>query len=119
MFGLHAVSAETQFELNKEACDKLQKADDTLNKVYQQILAKYQSDKIFTSQFVNAQKKWINFRDAFVASKYIPQYQDNYGSVFPMCQCLFLEDVTNDRIKQLRVWLNGIEEGDVCIGSVK
>jgi uncharacterized protein YecT (DUF1311 family) len=113
------VMAETQYELNKAACDQLQQADNSLNKVYKQILSNYKDDTVFINQFVTAQKKWIEFRDAYVASVYIPQNRDSYGSVFPMCQCYFLEHITSDRIKQLRVWLDGVTEGDVCIGSVK
>lgn len=113
------VLAETQLELNQEACNQLQKADDSLNKVYNQILANYKNDAVFIHQFVTAQKKWIEFRDAYVASMYVPQYKDTYGSVFPMCQCYFIEKVTTDRTRQLQIWLDGVGEGDVCTGSVK
>ncbi|CEG57064.1 lysozyme inhibitor LprI family protein [Legionella fallonii] len=116
---LSPASAETQYELNKAACDQLQKSDNSLNKVYQQVIARYKDDQTFISQFTTAQKKWIAFRDAYVASMYIPQYKESYGSVLPMCQCYMLEHITLDRIKQLQVWLDGVAEGDVCVGSVK
>lgn len=45
--------------------------------------------------------------------------QPKYGSVYPMCAALFLKELTEERTEKLRVWLNGIEEGDVCSGSVK
>ena len=113
------VIAETQYELNKAACAQYQKADDSLNNAYKQILSKYKDDGVFINQFVTAQKKWVGFRDAYVASVFVPQYKDTYGSVFPMCQCYLMEQITTDRVKQLRVWLDGVAEGDVCIGSVK
>ena len=115
---LNPLMAETQYELNKAACDQLKQADNDLNKVYQQVLSGYKNDKVFINQFITAQKKWIEFRDAYVASMYIPQYRDNYGSIMPMCQCYFIEKITTDRTKQLRVWLDGVTEGDACIGSV-
>ena len=31
----------------------------------------------------------------------------------------YLDELTKSRIKTLKVWLDGIEEGDVCSGSVK
>lgn len=111
--------AESQYDLNKTACEQLKKADDALNNVYQQVIARYKEDRVFINQFTTAQKKWIAFRDAYVASMYIPQYTESYGSVLPMCQCYMLERVTLDRIKQLKVWLDGVTEGDVCMGSVK
>ncbi|RUR17741.1 DUF1311 domain-containing protein [Legionella sp. km535] len=110
--------ADTQFDLNKEACEALKKADNELNQVYQQVLVKYKSDKVFIDRFVSAQRKWIEFKDAYVDSMYVPEYQDTYGSVLPMCHCYFIEKITEDRTKQLKVWIDGIDEGDVCTGSV-
>ena len=36
-----------------------------------------------------------------------------------MCEASYLDELTKSRIKTLKVWLDGIEEGDVCSGSVK
>ena len=40
-----------------------------------------------------------------------------YGSVFGMCQCSSIEEITTGRIKELEQWTEGIEEGGVCTGS--
>ncbi len=109
--------AQTQMELNQDACNQLKQADKKLNQVYQQILADHQDDKIFINHFKEAQRKWVAFRDAYADSMYIPEYAQNYGSVMPMCQCYFLENNTNERIKQLKLWIDGVEEGDSCVGS--
>jgi hypothetical protein len=45
--------------------------------------------------------------------------QTVYGSVYPMCVSFFLKELTEERIEKLNVWINGIEEGNVCSGSVK
>lgn len=113
-----AAQADTQLQMNTAACNEMNNADATLNQVYKNVLAKYKDDELFTNKFIAAQKKWMEFRDAYVDSMYIPENRDSYGSVFSMCQCNFLENIINDRVKQLQVWLNGIEEGDVCTGSV-
>ena len=42
-----------------------------------------------------------------------------YGSVFPMCWSMALTSLTNERIEKLKIWLTGIEEGDMCSGSIK
>ena len=109
--------AQTQMELNQTACSELKQTDQQLNRVYQQVLAAHQDDKLFINHFKDAQRKWVAFRDAYTDSMYIPEYYKNYGSVMPMCQCYFLENITKDRIKQLKVWVDGIEEGDACVGS--
>jgi uncharacterized protein YecT (DUF1311 family) len=51
-----------------------------------------------------------------VADKELNQiYQ--YGSVYPMCANNELEAMTRKRIEELRAWLKGTQEGDVCAGS--
>jgi hypothetical protein len=45
--------------------------------------------------------------------------QAAYGTVYPMCHCNALQTLTDERTKQLKVWLQGFPEGDVCSGSVK
>jgi uncharacterized protein YecT (DUF1311 family) len=114
--GFNAI-AQTQLELNQSACDELKQADSQLNKIYQQVLSAHQDDQIFISRFKEAQRKWVEFRDAYTESMYIPEYNNTYGSVLPMCQCYFVEHLTNERIKQLKVWIDGVEEGDSCVGS--
>ena len=48
--------AESQYDLNKTACEQLKKADDALNNVYQQVIARYKEDRVFINQFTTAQK---------------------------------------------------------------
>jgi len=36
-----------------------------------------------------------------------------------MCWSMELTGLTQERTQVLKVWLDGIEEGDVCSGSVK
>jgi hypothetical protein len=49
-----------------------------------------------------------------------PNYGPNwYGSIQPMCESGYLEKLTRERIKTLKEWLFGEEEGDACIGIVK
>ena len=111
------VAAQTQMELNQSACGEFKEADYKLNQVYQKIITAHSTDKIFINHFKEAQRKWVAFRDAYVDSMYIPEYYTTYGSIRPMCQCYFIEKITKERIKQLQLWTNGVEEGDACIGS--
>nr|WP_255665410.1 lysozyme inhibitor LprI family protein [Legionella sp. 16cNR16C] len=109
--------AETQSEVTEDACQQFKTIDASLNTIYKRILHSYQDDKTFIPSFVTAQKKWLAFRDAHLDSLY-PNERDN-GSVSPMCRCLALYQLTKARVEQLKLWDEGVEEGDVCSGSIK
>ena len=112
--------AQTQSEMNSDEYQKYIKADKELNQVYGQILKDYKNDPVFISKLKIAQNLWIKFRDAEMNALF-PENdkQLNYGSVFPMCWNIHLTSLTKERIKTLKIWVIGIEEGDVCSGSVK
>ncbi len=109
--------AQTQVEMNDEAQENYIKADKELNQVYQQILKEYKDDKVFINKLKIAQRSWIKFRDADMEAMYPDEAEQ--GSVFPACWFMALESLTKERTEKLRIWLDGIEEGDVCAGSVK
>lgn len=112
--------AQTQSEMNDAACAKYKTADAEMNTVYRQVLNKYKSETVFLAKFKAAQRAWIAFRDAHLESLYPePDKLQAYGSVYPVCRCRVLTDLTAERTKQLKQWLDGAEEGDVCSGSVK
>lgn len=58
------------------------------------------------------------FRGAEMNMKF-PDYQNYYGSILIMCKCEYYKQLTNERVSTLKVWFNGIEEGDGCSGSFK
>ena len=111
--------AQTQGEMNQNAYNDYQKADKELNAVYNAILKEYKSDTAFIRNLKIAQRFWVQFRDAEVNAKFPDEPDKSYGSVEPMCCSIYLTDLTNQRITELKVWLDGIEEGDACNGSVK
>ncbi|WP_417888187.1 lysozyme inhibitor LprI family protein [Zunongwangia sp.] len=111
---------QTQHEMNKNASEEYKKSDIELNKVYQKILTEYKSDSIFIDRLKKTQRIWISYRDSELEMKFPAENkQAEYGSVYPMCVSLFLKELTEERTEKLQVWLNGIEEGDMCSGSVK
>lgn len=114
--------AETQLELNACASEMYQKEDEELNRVYQEVLKRYKDDSVFIQKLQKAQQAWIKFRDAQFDAMF-PQAlnsrgQYNYGSVFPMCTGLYKARLTHLRVEELRLWLDGTDEGDVCSGSL-
>jgi len=108
---------QNQNELNSNANKQYKSSDSKLNSVYKQILKVYSTDATFIKNIKTAQNLWIKFRDAELKMKFPENYSN--GSVQPMCTSLYLTDMTNDRIRTLRIWLDGIEEGNVCSGSVR
>jgi uncharacterized protein YecT (DUF1311 family) len=113
-------TATTQLEHNQCATSHLKAVDDEMNRVYQAILSKYKADREFLAKLRNAQRAWLAFRDAELEARFpFKDKQSHYGSVYPMCSNLFLVERTQERIKQLREWLDGVEEGEVCAGSVQ
>jgi uncharacterized protein YecT (DUF1311 family) len=111
---------QSQAQMNQEADAAYRKADQELNRVYQQILKEYRTQTAFLQSLKTAQKLWVQFRDAEMKARY-PATNSlvEYGSFFPVCYSNGLEELTKTRTKQLRLWLTGIPEGDMCNGSVK
>lgn len=114
------VLAQTQGDLDADATADLTKADAELNQVYQQVLKEYADDPLVVTKLRAAQRAWIALRDAEIDATY-PHAQEPgyYGSVFPMCLATRKAELTRDRTRQLRRWLTGVQEGDVCAGAVK
>jgi uncharacterized protein YecT (DUF1311 family) len=115
--------AQTQSTLNINSTAQFESADNELNTTYQQILKLYQDDPLFINKLRATQHAWIQFRDAELEALYPIQENENprfkYGSVYPMCYALAKTDLTRTRIKEMRNWVSGIPEGDVCSGSIK
>lgn len=110
-------SAQTQAGMNASAAKDFREADKQLNEVYQQILKDYKADTAFIRRLKISQRLWLQLRDAEMDMKFPARY--TYGSVEPMCWSSYKTGLTIRRIKHLKEWADGIEEGDVCSGSVK
>jgi uncharacterized protein YecT (DUF1311 family) len=116
----HVPQAQTQAQMNRDACDEYRKADVEMNSVYGQILKSYERDTPFIEKLKKAQRAWLLFRDAHLESLYPAQDKlAAYGSVNEMCRCTVLAELTSQRTKVLKRWVTGVQEGDVCSGSIK
>ena len=110
---------QTQTELNEAEHGKYLYVDKELNSIYQRIIQEYKGDPVFIKNLKTSQKIWIKFRNAEMKMKYPDRKPGYYGSVQPMCWSVYLTELTQERIKVLKLWWEGIGEGDVCAGSVK
>lgn len=111
---------QTQSEMNQEAFAYYKEKDAELNLVYNKILKEYGNEKDFIINLKKAQNIWIQFRDAEIAMRFPKEDKLlHYGSVYPMCKSYILAEMTEQRTNKLKVWLEGIEEGEVCLGTIK
>jgi uncharacterized protein YecT (DUF1311 family) len=110
-------TAQTQRDLNDSSGKESANAERELNATYQGILKKYADDPAFIGRLRTAQRAWLRFRDAQLQMRFPPSNQP--GSVAPMCYASYKAELTQARARELKVWLDGIEEGDVCAGSIK
>lgn len=109
---------QTQSKLNEQAATELKNADAELNRIYKLIIEHNSADAEFVRNTKNTQRIWIQLRDAQMKMKYPDRKDGYYGSVYPMCRYTYLTSLTNERIKTLKEWLDGEEEGDVCRGTI-
>lgn len=111
---------QTQDEMNQEAFNHYKEKDAKLNLVYNKILKEYGNEKDFIINLKKAQNIWIQFRDAEMAMRFPKEDKlFHYGSVYRMCRNYILAEMTEERTNKLKVWLDGIEEGEVCLGTIK
>ena len=111
--------SQTQLEVNEAEHKKFLKADKELNQVYQTIIKEYKGDTVLIKNLKVSQRLWIQFRDAEMKMMYPDREPGYYGSIHPMCWSIYKTDLTNERIKKLKIWLAGQEEGDSCSPSIK
>jgi len=111
--------AQTQLAMNQCAGQELRAADAELNRIYKKLQETYAGDPAFLEKLKLAQRAWIAFRDAGLAAKFPSTNKSDYGSIYPMCASQYLSGFTRKRIADLKVWLDGVQEGDACAGSVR
>jgi len=105
--------------MNTEMNKRYFKAEEELNKVYNEILEDYKDDSTFIDKLKISQRIWIKFRDSEFEMKFPEsEKQFHYGSVFPMCASHYLESLTLERLEKLNDWIEPAPEGDICNGSI-
>lgn len=88
------------------------KADQELNRVYQQVLKKYAKDKDFIQRLKKAQRAWLKFVHLHWQT-YYPRSAEHTGSAWGFCSASLITDVYLERIEQLKALLIRYE-GDIC-----
>ena len=114
--------SQTQSKMNETENDKLIKSEKRMATVLKQINVLYADSPVFLKKLRISQTCWEKFRDAHLDALY-PDLNNNtlqeYGSVFPMAYAMEKRNLTEQRIKELMLWINGVPEGTLGAGSVK
>lgn len=113
------LGAQSQATMTNQACAESQRVDAALNRVYRAVLIDYSDDTRFIARLRAAQRAWVTYRDAHVAALFpAADPQSEYGSSYSMCRCQELTTLTQARVDELQRWADGVEEGEVCAGSI-
>jgi len=119
VIGSQLLFAQSQSQMNNEAYKSYKKTDDELGIIYQKIIIKYKNNVEFINALRASERLWIQLRDAEIKMRFpAKDPRLEYGSVYPMCVNIYLENITKTRISYLKEWLQSSDEGDVCSGSV-
>lgn len=102
-------NAATQTDMNSCAEGALKNTDAELNNVYREIIARLKGNDETKQLLIASQRIWLQFRDAECAFATNAAKQ---GSIYPMLVQNCRRDMTQDRVKALKVYLN-CEEGDM------
>ena len=100
---------QTQLEMNDCAGQSFKRSDAELNLVYNDIRTRLASEQDTLDLLVAAQRGWIVFRDAECA---FSTSGVKTGSVYPLIHAICLDQLTQDRIADLKHYLS-CAEGDM------
>ncbi len=90
-----------------------------MDRILAEILNRFSDDNRFIEKLKASQKAWRAYRDAHLEALYpADDKMLAYGSAYRHCRQIALAELTSERIKYLRRWLQGVPEGDVCAGSL-
>lgn len=114
------VAPASQVEENENAAQELKATEEKLAAVLQQVRETYKGDTKFLRALEKSQVAWANYRDAQL-NLVFPNRDERlgYGTVFPMCWSVWKAKLITSRIDELKQWIHGIAEGDVCGGSIR
>ncbi|MBC5993754.1 lysozyme inhibitor LprI family protein [Pontibacter cellulosilyticus] len=96
---------QTQLEMNICAAEDFKRVDAELNKVYKEIVSKLEPNS--KGLMVKAQKSWLVVRDNH-CGLYEQFYQG--GSIMPLMLYTCKTELTQNRIKELRMILREVTE---------
>ena len=119
VFCVNSGICQTQVQYNQTATDRLKQVEEEMQAALDSIENEYQDDTTFLVAVQESQDAWLVWRDAQIRMKYPKREMGWYGSMHGMCLALYKTELTQKRVAELHVWVEGIEEGDGCVGTLK
>ncbi len=105
----NCANAETQMAMNACAASDFHAADARLNATYNEVMTRVRGLDDARKLLVTSELAWVRFRDAECA---FATNQVSGGSIRPMIQSSCETDLTKQRTRQLRAYLD-CREGDL------
>lgn len=90
-----AASAQTQAQMNAEACAAYSESDARLNEVYGDLVVHLRGSPRRVSALRTAQLTWVRYRDQHVA--FLCPNPAECGSIWPLQRCSALRYLTEER----------------------
>lgn len=113
-----SLPACAQLFSEEDLCQHHEETESKMNQLIDSIIEANAEDSLFLGSFRRAQAAWLEFRIQHLNAIYPEEDKRYYGSAYPMCRCGVLATLTEQRIEQLELWVEGVEEGDACAGSI-
>ncbi len=95
-------NAQTTVEMRDCAGREYKDADDELNRVYRQLMAKFGNDEGHQTALKTAQQAWIKYRDTNCD---FACYLNRGGTIEPVVRHNCMSSMTVSRMKELREYL--------------
>ena len=114
---IYACNSSEEYRTN---CQELDAADLEMISVHKEIMTKYKSEERFLKRLQDAQVYWTQYKDRHIRSLYPldkKYYEVNYGNTYNQCKCKEATRLTQLRVKELRVWHEGSDQGE-CPTSI-
>lgn len=98
---------QTTFEMKQCAAKKYKQADEELNRVYRQLMAKLEDEGHKTS-LKTAQQAWLKYRDTNCDFE---SYLNRGGTIYPLVVSDCMTVMTASRTNELKEEIKRLEEG--------
>jgi uncharacterized protein YecT (DUF1311 family) len=109
----------SQFELNAGTENQLLQINREMDSILNKIYAEYSQNKTFIKNLQKSQQLWLKFHESEMLAKFPEDDMTREGSAFNLCWYSHKIQLKRQRIENLKVWLLGEQEGEICSGSVK
>jgi uncharacterized protein YecT (DUF1311 family) len=89
-----------------------------MDDLVKKINTEYAKDAAFMAKFKKTQAAWLTFRDAQMDMIFPETDKKEYGTLYYVCRCNWLIEITTHRYDFLLKWISNFDTGEACGGSI-